>query len=144
MSECLASPFNVPIMAADGGDWHRWLEALGVERADHEWLIFGLGAQLLVAVCLLIHVVWTRRGRQVVIPPVFGYVGLIAMLMLLVYAAQRHDLVFVVGQFLNTLICVWLLVLIRRRQDRTREEDAPRFPIVAPDSAERKISRDKE
>ncbi len=144
MIESLASPFDVSIMAADGGDWHRWLEALGVERSDHEWLIFGLCAQLLIAVCLLIHVVWTRRGGRLVIPPVFGYVGLIAMLMLLVYAAQRHDLVFVVGQFLNTLICVWLLVLIRRRQDLAREEETPRFPIVAPDSAERKISRDKE
>jgi lipid-A-disaccharide synthase-like uncharacterized protein len=144
MIQRLPNPFTIPILAADGGDWHRWLEALGVESPDHGWLIFGVCAQLLIAACLLIHVVWSRRGRRVVIPSAFGYMGLIATLMLLVYAAQRHDLVFMIGQFLNTLICVWLLALIRRRQDPARAADAARFPIVAPDSAERKISKDQE
>ena len=123
----------------DQAGLHERLDAVGPETADPGWLIFGLAAQAVIIICLVVHMIASRRRGRFVIPLAVGYLGTIATLMLLVYAARQHYAVFVVGQFVNTLICLRLLVLIRRAQQRIGPEEDSRFPVVAPDSAERKI-----
>ena len=109
------------------------------------WLIAGLGAQAAILLCLLIHMIVSAKRHRLMPPVSIGYVGLLATLVLMTYASRRHDVVFMVGQFVNTLICLRLLVLIRRSREAKPEQQAPpkeepsRFPVVAPDSADQKL-----
>ena len=111
------------------------------------WLVFGLCAQAAILVCFGIHLVASWKRHKLVIPPSIGYVGLVATLMLMIYASHRQDAVFLLGQFLNTLICVRLLMLIRRAQEKMRQQrqtlpDEPSgFPIVSPDSVNRRLPK---
>lgn len=144
MIRLLASLCLAQTQASAEGDTVQWLEALGAGDRDPMWLIFGMVAQLFIVVGVVVHLVLSRRRGKVVIPSVCGYAGVVATLMLLVYATQQRDLVFMVGQFINTLICVRLLALSRREEDRLRIERTPRFPVVAPDMAERETPRDED
>ncbi|MBN2560451.1 MAG: lipid-A-disaccharide synthase N-terminal domain-containing protein [Phycisphaerae bacterium] len=127
------------------------LEAMGLEHVTPGWLIFGLCAPVLLVACLVVQLIASRRRHMLTIPPAVGYLGTIATLMLLLYAARHHYLVFVIAQFVNTLICLRLMMLIRRAQDKlkyepgtSREEQDSGFPIVSPDSAELKIPLDED
>ena len=121
--------------------------AAALDGVEPLWLVFGLCAQAAILVCFGIHLVASWKRQKLIIPPSIGYVGLVATLMLMIYASLRHDAVFLLGQFLNTLICVRLLMLIRRAQEKMRQQrqtlqDEPSgFPIVSPDSVNRRLPK---
>lgn len=122
--------------------------AVLAENIEPAWLILGFSAQAAILVCVGIHLAASHKRRKLVMPPSIGYVGLVATLMLMIYASLRHDVVFVAGQFINALICVRLLVLIRRAQEKLRQpasvdqkEEPSGFPIVSPDSVAGKLPR---
>ena len=121
--------------------------AFALDGVEPLWLVFGFCAQAAILACFGIHLVASWKRRKLVIPPSIGYVGLVATLILMIYASLRHDAVFLLGQFLNTLICVRLLMLIRRAQDKMRQQrqtlqDEPSgFPIVSPDSVNRRLPK---
>ena len=144
MIALLQNPLLVTLLAEGGSDADQWWDALGAERADPGWVVFGLCAQALIAGCIVVHFLISWRRHRMVIPPVLGYAAIVATLMLLIYAAQHHDLVFMIGQFLNMLICIRLLMLIRRAEEQARADETPSFPIVSPDSAERKLPGDRD
>jgi lipid-A-disaccharide synthase-like uncharacterized protein len=121
--------------------------AANPHEADPRWLAVGLVAQAVIALCLAIHLVASRRQRGFAIPQALGYLGTIATLVLMVYAARHHDLVFTIGQFINVLICLRLLGWIDRRRPHARpsepgtvEGEDSRFPVVAPHQAERRAT----
>lgn len=105
-------------------------------RVSIEWFFFGLAAQLIIGVCIFIHWYASRKRRRIVIPIPIIYAGLIAAVMLLVYASIRHDFVFVVGQFLVILIGLRILEQIRRTHAEPNETWSTDFPNVEPDTAE--------
>ena len=123
------------------------LPAAALDGVEPLWLVFGLCAQAAILVCFGIHLVASWKRHKLIIPPSIGYVGLVATLMLMIYASLRHDAVFLLGQFLNTLICVRLLMLIRRAQEKMRQqeqtlpEEPSGFPIVSPDSVNRRLPK---
>ena len=123
------------------------LPAAALDGVEPFWLVFGLCAQAAILVCFGIHLVASWKRHKLIIPPSIGYVGLVATLMLMIYASLRHDAVFLLGQFLNTLICVRLLMLIRRAQEKMRQqeqtlpEEPSGFPIVSPDSVNRRLPK---
>ncbi len=100
------------------------------------WVFFGLVAQLAVLVCLLVHWLLCRRRRAVAVPRALLGIFLGATVVLLVYAALRHDIVFVVGQLLSILIALRALELTRRRQPQEIAPPQGAFPHIQPDSAE--------
>ncbi len=140
----MSEPFAVNLLAqAD------WTPAPPGGEGETTWLIFGVLAQVAIATGFAIHLFASWRRRRLIIPPAIGYLTLVATLMLLIYAARHHLPVFVIGQFINTVVCLRLLVLIHKARARLREKAEPGrsweesgFPVVAPDSAERKLPVD--
>lgn len=121
-------------------DLERLFESLSGDQLSVGWLLFGLAAQLIMVGCLLAQWYASRRHGRIVIRSGVVYVGLVATVMLLVYASIRHDLVYVVGQILNVLIGLRLLELLRRTEVRRTETDMEHFPRIEPESAERRSS----
>lgn len=124
-------------------DLGRLLETLTAGRINEGWLLFGLAAQLIVVGCLLAQWYVSKRHGRIVIRSGVIYVGLVATVMLLVYASIRHDIVYVVGQLLNVMIGLRLLELVRRTGAKRAETDVEQFPRVEPESAERRSSAGK-
>jgi lipid-A-disaccharide synthase-like uncharacterized protein len=121
--------------------------AANPHEPDPKWLAVGLAAQSVIALCLAIHLIASRRQRRFAIPQTLGYLGTIATLVLMDYAARHHDLVFTIGQFINVLICLRLLGWIGRRRPQARPSEPgtvagedSRFPVVAPHQAERRAT----
>ncbi len=100
------------------------------------WVFFGLAAQGAVLVCLLIHWILCRRRGSVAVPRALIGILMGTTVVLLVYAALRHDIVFVVGQLLGILIALRALELTRRREPQEIVPPEEGFPRVEPDSAE--------
>jgi len=121
-------------------DWDRLLETLTAGRISVGWLLFGFAAQMMVAGCLVAQWYVSKRHGRVVIRSGMIYAGLVATVMLLVYASIRHDLIYVLGQLLNVLIGLQLLALIRRDGAKRAKPDVEHFPRVEPESAERRSS----
>jgi lipid-A-disaccharide synthase-like uncharacterized protein len=120
--------------------------ALAPPDADVRWLIAGLASQAVIALCLAIHLLVSRRRKRFVIPQVLAWLATLATLVLMIYAAGRRDLVFTLGQFVNVLICLRLLGWIHRPRStsapsapRSFEEEDSSFPVIAPHQAERRI-----
>lgn len=101
------------------------------------WLLFGLLAQMIVFGCLVAQRIASRRRGKSALPASIIYAALIAMVMLLVYASVRHDLVFVIGQLLNVIIALRLLEWVRKGDGKERLSESNNFPVVEPDSADR-------
>jgi lipid-A-disaccharide synthase-like uncharacterized protein len=116
------------------------------QDVDSRWLAAGLGAQAAIALCLLIHVLASRRHNRFVIPKALAWLSTAATLVLMVYAASRQDLVFTLGQFVHVLLWRRLLGWLHRPRPegksagpRALDEEDSRFPMIAPHQAERRI-----
>ncbi len=78
------------------------------------WVAVGLVGQALFFSRVLVQwIVSERRGRSVV-PPSFWVLSLLGSLLLLAYALERRDPVFVLGQSLGFVVYARNLVLIAR------------------------------
>ena len=119
-------------------DLESLVETLTGGRIHFVWILFGLMAQLLIVGCLLAQRRASRQeGRSIITPPVI-YVGLVATVMLLVYASLRHDIVFAIGQVLNVIVGMRILEMLRRPEVKKKRPEKTSFPDVKPHSAERK------
>lgn len=103
------------------------------------WIAVGLASQAIIALVLLVY--WNAgqqdgRRRHA---PVFGYVAVVAGFALLAYSIAIREPIFAIGQVINTLMFARIAGLIRSEGKRRQAEKAPKFPIVAPDSAELKF-----
>ncbi len=96
------------------------------------WLGVGIAGQALIAVCLVVHLVASRRARAFVLPRGCLIVGTFAIAVLAVYAAARHDAVFLVGQILFLIMALRVLA-VQSARERPRSGG---FPVVAPDRAD--------
>lgn len=92
------------------------------------WIGFGLIGQTIFMGRFLVQWVSSERERRSVIPIAFWYLSLVGGGMLLTYAIQRRDPVFIFGQCFGVVVYVRNLQLIRsqRRRDRLEAAEAER------------------
>jgi len=86
-----------------------------VQALTNPWILFGLGAQFLFMMRFLVQWIASERQQRSYVPVIFWYFSIGGGLMLLTYAIQRRDPVFILGQSLGLLVYTRNLVLIYRR-----------------------------
>lgn len=92
------------------------------------WVMFGFFAQCSFMMRFVIQIIASERRKRSYVPVSFWYLSLFGGLMLLVYAIQRRDPVFVFGQGLGCFIYVRNLYLIHRRQASAEQRVNDRDP----------------
>ncbi len=102
------------------------------------WIAVGLASQIVLAIALLVSLPG-GRGEPRRLSSLVGIVGLAAALGLLAYAVVRRDIVFCVGQVLSVLLFARIVTAARRDAHRRAVDQTRSFPVVAPDSAERRL-----
>lgn len=127
----------VPPGVSNGGG--TWLENLLHADAVGMWMGIGLAAQAAVAIALMVFWSPTSPKRPRRFATLAGTSAVVASLALLVYALGRGDVVFVVGQGINTLVIARIALLARRGPRHGTNARGRSFPVVAPDSAERRL-----
>lgn len=80
------------------------------------WVVFGLAAQAMFFMRFFIQWIVSERIGRSTIPTAFWWFSLAGGLMLLTYAARRHDLVFMIGQATGLAIYTRNIVLIYRER----------------------------
>jgi lipid-A-disaccharide synthase-like uncharacterized protein len=110
----------------------------GEVNINHIWLGIGIAAQALIFACIIVHFIASRRADGFSLPRPCIYICIFAIAVLAVYAAAKHDPVFLVGQILNLLIALRVLAIRPAPGDRAGE-----FPVVAPDRADADALRDR-
>ena len=88
------------------------------------WIAFGFAGQLLFSLRFLVQWVASEKKKESHIPIAFWYLSLCGSLILLTYAIQRRDPVFIVGQSTGFIVYIRNLMLIyrKRREEHTTEE----------------------
>lgn len=80
------------------------------------WLIVGLLGQLLFSLRFFVQWLASEREKKSVIPVSFWYFSIGGSFLLLAYAIQRQDPVFILGQSMGFIIYIRNLVLIDREK----------------------------
>ncbi|MYZ50217.1 lipid-A-disaccharide synthase N-terminal domain-containing protein [Propylenella binzhouense] len=99
-------------------DLLQWLHDVFVAQFDF-WVLLGFVAQFLFMMRFLVQWIASERARRSVIPVAFWFFSLGGGFLLLVYAIQRQDPVFIAGQALGLLIYVRNVWLIAREKRET-------------------------
>jgi lipid-A-disaccharide synthase-like uncharacterized protein len=80
------------------------------------WVAFGFAGQLLFSLRFLVQWVASEKKKESHIPLAFWYLSLSGSIILLVYAIQRRDPVFIVGQSTGFIVYIRNLMLIHRKR----------------------------
>ena len=101
----------------------------------------GIG-QLLLWLAIGMHLISSNREGRFVISPGMIAVGLMGASLVMIYAILRQDWVILAGQPVAIIVGVRLLALGHAAEPPPKQEppSKSRLPVVAPDSAEIKIS----
>jgi lipid-A-disaccharide synthase-like uncharacterized protein len=91
------------------------------ELLTNPWVLFGFGAQFMFMMRFVVQWIASERKQRSHVPVIFWYFSMAGGLMLLTYAIQRRDPVFILGQSLGLLIYMRNLILIYRRAWARRE-----------------------
>ncbi len=89
-----------------------WLHDVFVKQWDW-WILLGFVAQFLFMMRFVVQWIASERAKRSVVPVAFWFFSLGGGTLLLVYAIQRQDPVFIAGQALGLLIYLRNLALIR-------------------------------
>ena len=85
------------------------------------WMIFGLIGQFLFSIRFVIQWICSEKKKESYIPTGFWYFSIGGALILLVYAIQRKDPVFIIGQLVGLIVYIRNLVLIyEKKLDRLK------------------------
>ena len=93
-----------------------WLHEVFVQRFDG-WVLLGFIAQFFFTMRFVVQWVASERAKRSVVPIAFWFFSLGGGGLLLVYAIQRRDPVFIAGQGLGLFIYVrnlWLIANERK------------------------------
>jgi lipid-A-disaccharide synthase-like uncharacterized protein len=96
-----------------------WLHTVFVEQFD-AWIVLGFIAQALFMMRFLVQWVASERAKRSVVPIAFWFFSLGGGALLLVYAIQRQDPVFIAGQALGLVIYIRNLWLIANERKALR------------------------
>lgn len=102
-------------MSALLNDLGRWFHEVFVAQFDL-WVALGFLAQGMFTMRFVVQWLASERAGKSVIPLAFWFFSMAGGMMLLVYAIQRRDPVFIAGQSLGLLVYVRNLMLIRREK----------------------------
>jgi lipid-A-disaccharide synthase-like uncharacterized protein len=100
-----------------------WFHTVFVEQFDW-WVVLGLAAQFLFMMRFLVQWVASERAKRSVMPVAFWFFSLGGGVLLLVYAIERQDPVFILGQALGLFIYIRNLWLIFKEKALHAEEKA--------------------
>lgn len=105
------------------------------------YLAGGIG-QLLLWLAVGLHLINSNREGRFIVSPGMVAIGIIGASLVMVYAILRQDWVILAGQPVAIIVGVRLLAMGQATGPSPRHEPPlkPRLPVVAPDSAEIKIS----
>jgi lipid-A-disaccharide synthase-like uncharacterized protein len=96
-----------------------WLHTVFVAQFD-AWIVLGFIAQALFMMRFLVQWVASERAKRSVVPVAFWFFSLGGGALLLVYAIQRQDPVFIAGQALGLFIYIRNLWLIANERKAMR------------------------
>jgi lipid-A-disaccharide synthase-like uncharacterized protein len=96
-----------------------WLHTVFVAQFD-AWIVLGFIAQALFMMRFLVQWIASERAKRSVVPVAFWFFSLGGGALLLVYAIQRQDPVFIAGQALGLLIYIRNLWLIANERKAMR------------------------
>lgn len=88
-----------------------WFHQVFVQQFDG-WVALGFVAQFMFTMRFVVQWVASERARRSVVPLAFWFFSLGGGFLLLIYAIQRKDPVFIAGQGLGLVIYVRNLMLI--------------------------------
>ncbi len=89
-----------------------WLHDVFVKQWDW-WVLLGFVAQALFMMRFVVQWIASEKAKRSVVPVAFWFFSLGGGVLLLIYAIQRQDPVFIAGQGLGLLIYLRNLALIR-------------------------------
>lgn len=95
----------------------QWLHDVFVKQLDF-WVILGFVAQFLFMMRFVVQWLASEKARRSVVPVAFWFFSLGGGVLLLIYAIQREDPVFIAGQGLGLVIYLRNLALIRGEKRR--------------------------
>jgi lipid-A-disaccharide synthase-like uncharacterized protein len=78
------------------------------------WTLFGFLAQFVFFLRFIVQWISSEKQKKSVIPISFWYLSVVGALMILVYALQRGDPVFIFGQFFALIIYVRNIALRKK------------------------------
>ncbi|MCY1706076.1 lipid-A-disaccharide synthase N-terminal domain-containing protein [Pannonibacter sp. SL95] len=96
----------------------QWLHDVFVKQLDF-WVILGFVAQFLFSMRFIVQWIASERVGRSIVPIAFWFFSIGGGSLLLVYAVQRQDPVFIAGQALGLIIYfrnLWL-IFKEKRQD---------------------------
>jgi lipid-A-disaccharide synthase-like uncharacterized protein len=85
------------------------------------WLYLGFTGQFLFGARFLIQWVATERLKKSVIPVSFWYLSIFGSIILLIYAIERKDPVFIMGQSLGLIVYFRNLQIIFNKENKKVE-----------------------
>ena len=97
-----------------------WSATSAVEKT---WLAIGFGAQLLFAMRFVVQWLASEKAKRSVVPVAFWFFSLFGGGLLLIYAIQRQDPVFIAGQAMGMFIYIrnlWLIANERKAAAMTK------------------------
>ena len=96
-----------------------WIHDVFIRQFD-AWIVLGLVAQALFMMRFVVQWVASERAKRSVVPVAFWFFSLGGGVLLLVYAIQREDPVFILGQALGLIIYIRNLWLIANERKAMR------------------------
>jgi lipid-A-disaccharide synthase-like uncharacterized protein len=93
-----------------------WLHTVFIEQFD-AWVLLGFVAQGFFTMRFLVQWIASERAKRSVVPVAFWFFSLGGGALLLIYAIQRQDPVFIAGQGLGLFIYIrnlWLIANERK------------------------------
>ncbi|TGQ73106.1 MAG: hypothetical protein E5V49_01655 [Mesorhizobium sp.] len=93
-----------------------WLHRVFIEQFD-AWVLLGFIAQFFFTMRFVVQWLASEKARRSVVPVAFWFLSLFGGGLLLIYAIQRQDPVFIVGQAMGMFIYVrnlWLIANERK------------------------------
>ena len=98
-------------------DLLQWLHDVFVKQIDF-WVILGFIAQFMFSMRFIVQWIASERVGRSIVPVAFWFFSIGGGSLLLVYAIQREDPVFIAGQALGLIIYfrnLWLIFKEKRR-----------------------------
>lgn len=86
------------------------------------WLIIGFLGQAIFSLRFIVQWIASEKEKKSVVPVMFWYLSIAGSLVLLIYAIQRKDPVFIVGQSAGLFIYFRNLALIKNQRQEAMEE----------------------
>ena len=96
-----------------------WLHTVFIEQFDG-WVLLGLVAQALFTMRFVVQWLASERAKRSVVPVAFWFFSLGGGALLFIYAIQREDPVFILGQGLGLFIYIRNLWLIANERKAMR------------------------